>query len=197
MSRVKTSQRITLAMAESLRHQGYAATGMQHLAEAAAAPIGSLYHHFKGGKREIAEQALTESGAAYLELVLAKLAEHDDPVEAVQAAFADAAEVMETTGWANLCPVATVLGEVADVEPELRAVGDRIFTTWLDAGTAYAEQHGLSTEDARAFSRALISGLEGALILARTQRSREPILATGQMLALSLRTLLATTSRPA
>ena len=38
---VKTDQRIVRAMAELLRVQGYTATGLQQLARAAGAPIGS------------------------------------------------------------------------------------------------------------------------------------------------------------
>ena len=51
-------------MAELLRVQGFAATGLQPLARAAQAPIGSIYHHFRGGKREIVAAALRQTGAA-------------------------------------------------------------------------------------------------------------------------------------
>jgi AcrR family transcriptional regulator len=187
---MRTDQRITVAMTELLRRQGYAATGIQQLAEAAGAPTGSIYHHFKGGKREVAARALTEAGAAYLELLMVILTRTEDPVAGIEGAFAEAAATIEETGWANLCPVGTVLGEVAEVEPGLREIGDQILTSWIDAGTGLYERHGLSTEDARSFAYAVISGVEGALILARTQRSREPLLATGRMLAGSLSGLL-------
>ena len=50
-------------MTELLRVQGYAATSIKQLAEAAGAPTGSIYHHFKGGKREVAAAALRQAGA--------------------------------------------------------------------------------------------------------------------------------------
>lgn len=187
-----TRKRITTAMAEFLRHQGYAATGMQQLAEAAGAPTGSIYHHFKGGKREIAAEALTESGRAYAELVLLLLAERAELPDAIAAAFENAAETMESTGWANMCPVGTVLGEVAGVEPELRAVGARVFAEWIDAGSAYFASHGLSEDAARDFTHVLVSTLEGAFIMARTQRSREPLLAAGRMLSATAAALVPT-----
>ena len=60
MGCVRTDQRITLrAMAELLRRQGYAATGIQPAGPRRPdAPTGSIYHHFKGGKRAIAAAAL-------------------------------------------------------------------------------------------------------------------------------------------
>ena len=184
-----TRNRITTAMAELLRQQGYAATGIQQLATAAGAPTGSIYHHFKGGKRDVAAAALAESGRVYAELVLLLLAEHDELPAAVLAAFEDAAETMESTGWANLCPVGTVLGEVAGVEPELRAVGAGIFGEWVDAGAAYFVERGLPEPSARDFTLVLVSTLEGAFILARTQRSREPLLAAGRLLSATVASL--------
>lgn len=190
MADVDTRQRIVTAMIEQLRRQGYAATGVKQLAQAAAAPTGSIYHHFRGGKREVADRALSQSADAYLELLLHVLGQYDDPVVGVEGAFREAAEVVEQSGWMNMCPVGTVLGEVADVEPELRETGDRIFRAWVDAGTAYYEHHGLPRADAREFTYALVAALEGAFILARTQRSAEPVLAAGRTLALALRGLL-------
>lgn len=188
---METRQRVVGAMIELLRRQGYAATGIKELAQLAAAPTGSIYHHFKGGKRDVAGQALIDAGGAYLELVVHVLGQYDDPVAGVEGAFREAAAVMEESGWLNMCPVGTVLGEVADVEPELRATGDRIFRTWVDAGAAHYETEGLDPLSAREFTHALVGGLEGAFVLARTQRSREPLHAAGRTLARSLRALLA------
>lgn len=178
-------------MIELLRRQGYAATGIKQLALLAGAPTGSIYHHFRGGKREVAIQALSQAGDAYLELLLAIAGEHEDPIIGVEGAFGEAAKVIEQTGWVNICPVSTVLGEVADVEPALRGIGDEIIRTWIDAGAAYYERQGLAPAAAREFTYALIAGLEGALILARTQRSAEPLHAAGRNLAASLGGLLA------
>ncbi|MDT7763482.1 MAG: TetR/AcrR family transcriptional regulator, lmrAB and yxaGH operons repressor, partial [Mycobacterium sp.] len=36
------------------RRQGYAATGVNQILEAANVKAGSLYHHFPGGKQELA-----------------------------------------------------------------------------------------------------------------------------------------------
>ena len=95
-------------MAELLRVQGYAATGIQQLAAAAQAPTGSIYHHFRGGKREVAAAALRESGAAYIQLLPLLLDRHSDLATAIEAAFEAAADDIANTGWANMCPVGTV-----------------------------------------------------------------------------------------
>ncbi|MFC6882827.1 MULTISPECIES: TetR/AcrR family transcriptional regulator [Actinomadura] len=186
---MKTDERIVQAMAELLRVQGYAATGVKQLTEAAGAPTGSIYHHFKGGKREIATAALRSTGAAYIQLLPLLLDPYDDLAEGVEAAFAQAAEDLENTGWANMCPVGTVTGEIADAEPALREVAAEVFASWVEEGTRYLTGRGLSPDDARAATYALLSALEGAFILARGQRSREPLLAAGHATAAYVATL--------
>ena len=186
---VKTDQRIVRAMAELLRVQGYAATGLQQLARAAQAPIGSIYHHFRGGKREVAAAALRQAGAAYIQLLPMLLDQHADLPTAIDAAFAAAADDIANTGWANMCPVATVASEIADTEPELRQVAAEVIASWADTGSRYLARRGLSQADARAAMYALLAALEGGFVLARAQRSAEPLLAAGRAVAAYIATM--------
>jgi AcrR family transcriptional regulator len=186
---VKTDQRIVRAMGELLRVQGYAATGIQQLARAAGAPTGSIYHHFRGGKREVAAAALRETGAAYIELLPMLLDPHDDLATGIEAAFAAAAEDMAGTGWVNLCPVATVASEIADNEPELRQVAAEVIASWVDIGSRYLAGRGLSESDARVVMYALLTALEGGFLLARAQHDVEPLLASGRAVAAYVATL--------
>jgi len=186
---VKTSQRIVRSMAELLRVQGYAATGIQQLARAAGAPTGSIYHHFRGGKREVAAAALRESGAAYIQLLPLLLDQHADLPAAIDAAFAAAADDIANTGWANMCPVATVASEIADTEPELRQVAAEVIASWADTGSRYLARRGLSQADARAAMYALLAALEGGFLLARAQRSAEPLRAAGRAVSAYIATM--------
>ena len=191
MARVKTDERIVVAMTELLRRQGYAATGIKQVVDAAGAPIGSIYHHFSGGKRDVAAAALRQSGAAYGELVGMLLAPYDDIADGIEAAFVTAADTIAESGWLNMCPVATVAGEVADTEPALRAVAAEVMDAWVDQGTALYRTHGLPEPEARTLILAVIASLEGAFILARTQRSTAPILAAGRAMGGYARALTA------
>ncbi|HET6920943.1 MAG TPA: TetR/AcrR family transcriptional regulator [Jiangellaceae bacterium] len=186
---MRTDERIVLAMAELLRTQGYAATGINQLVEVSGAPTGSIYHHFKGGKAAVAAAALRQTGAVYSQLLPLLLDPYDDLATGIEAAFAQAAEDLEGTGWANLCPVGTVTGEIADAVPELREVAAEVIARWVDEGSRYFVSRGLSDTDARSAVYALVSALEGAFILARGQRSREPLHAAGRATAAYVATL--------
>jgi len=176
-------------MWELLRVQGYTATGLQQLARAAKAPTGSIYHHFRGGKREVAAAALRQSGAAYIQLLPLLLDQHADLPAAIEAAFAAAADDIADTGWANMCPVVTVAGEIADTEPELRQVAAEVIASWIDEGSRYLAGRGLSRADARAAMYTLLAALEGGFMLARAQRTAEPLLAAGRAVSAYIATL--------
>lgn len=186
---MKTDERIVVAMTELLRRQGYAATGIKQVVDAAEAPIGSIYHHFSGGKRDVAAAALRQSGAAYGELVGMLLAPYDDIAAGIEAAFSSAADTIAESDWLNMCPVATVAGEVADTEPTLRAVAAEVIDGWVALGTALYRDRGLPEADAHALILAVVAALEGAFILARTQRSTAPILAAGRAMGAYARSL--------
>jgi AcrR family transcriptional regulator len=186
---VKTDQRIVRSMWELLRVQGYAATGVQQLAQVAGAPTGSIYHHFRGGKREVTAAALRESGAAYIQLLPLLLDRHAGLATAIEAAFEAAAEDMANTGWANMCPVVTVAGEIADTEPELRQIAAEVIASWIEEGSRYLASRGLSPADARAAMYALLAALEGGFLLARAQRTAEPLRAAGRAVSAYIATL--------
>ena len=188
-----TREAILTAAAELMRHKGYGAVGMKDIAAASGAPIGSLYHHFRGGKVQIAREALVNAGIAYGLLIPSIVDEHDDLGEAIDAVFAQAAEDMAATGFANMCPVASVAAEVADTVEELRDTTAAVFNGWLDGGTAYFVARGLPESQARDVTTSIVAGLEGAFVLARTLRSTEPLLAAGRVLAPQYRGVALTT----
>jgi AcrR family transcriptional regulator len=153
-----TRESILTAAAELMRHKGYGAVGVKDIAQASGAPIGSLYHHFRGGKVQIAREALINAGHAYALLMPSIVDEYDDLGDAVDAVFTQAAEDMAGTGFANMCPVASVAAEVADTVEELRETSAAVFQGWVDGGSAYFARRGLNASWAREVALALIAG---------------------------------------
>lgn len=178
----ETRRAILTAAAELMRSRGYSAVGMKEIAAAAGAPIGSLYHHFSGGKVEIAAEALQNAGAAYDLLIPTIAQQYDDLGEALEGMFMQAAEDMESSGFMNMCPVGSVAAEVADTVEELRQATGGVFISWVEGGTAYFSARGLAPDQARAITVTLICALEGAFTVARTLRSTEPLVSVGQVL---------------
>jgi AcrR family transcriptional regulator len=178
-----TRETILTAAAEQMRHKGYGAFGMKDIVVAAGVPIGSLYHHFPGGKLQIAREALVNAGIAYGLLIPTLFEPYDDLGAAIDGAFGQAAEVMAATGFANMCPVGSVAAEVADTVEELRDTTAAVIRAWLDGGTAYFVARGVPGDTARELTVAIVGALEGAFTLARTLRDTEPLIAAGRVLA--------------
>lgn len=62
------------------RSYGYDGASLTMLSKAAGLSRGSLYHHFPGGKQEMAQAVLARSGAAFSRLIIAPLS-HGAPAD--------------------------------------------------------------------------------------------------------------------
>jgi AcrR family transcriptional regulator len=185
-----TRARIVAASAELFRHHGYAGTGMKAIVEASEAPYGSIYHYFPGGKEELGVAALTAGGAVYRELVELVFAEDADVVEATRAFCAGAAEVLEMTSYEDACPIATMALEVSSTSEPMRTAAAQAFESWLDVLVARFTRAGMRAPVARAIAVELFCAIEGAFVLARAQRSTEPLRVIGESTAARVATAL-------
>ncbi len=175
-----TKDRILDASGELFRRQGYAGTGVKEILAAASAPFGSLYHHFPGGKSELGAEAVRRSGFLY-GLLLGEYAGPEVPLpEGIRNFFAGAAEHLVESDYAEACPIATVALEVSSIDEEMRRACAEVFDAWTAGGVARFEQEGIDPATARRLVIQLICGLEGAFVLARAQRSTEPVLVAGE-----------------
>jgi len=174
-----TRERILDATAELFRRQGYMGTGMKQIAAEAAAPFGSLYHFFPGGKEDLGGETIRTSGRLYTQLFAAIALEAPDVLSAVGGFFAGAAETLRETDYADACPIATVALEVASTNEPLREATAEVFDEWIDGATRYFELAGIGTERARELAFAMLCLLEGAFIFCRAMRSTESLQVAG------------------
>jgi TetR/AcrR family transcriptional repressor of lmrAB and yxaGH operons len=174
---VPTRQRLVISAAELIRRQGYAATGIKAILSAADATYGSLYHFFPGGKAELGRAVVEEGATAYLALVQTYYRDDVDPVAATEQFFTDGVDLLESTAFADACPIATLAGEIADTHDELRDAAAAAFTSWIDALIVH---HGADAAAADAAGVELFCLIEGAFLLCRTTRSAEPLRIAGR-----------------
>jgi AcrR family transcriptional regulator len=167
-----TRERILFATAELFRRQGYSGTGLKQVVTQAQAPFGSLYHHFPGGKQQLADEVIRAGGVFFQAHVTGIWDEEEGDLERI---FARAAETLRATDFEDACPIATVALEVASTNDDLRRATADVFESWTAALTERLGD--------RDHALAVLAALEGAFILCRAQRSVEPMLAAGRMVA--------------
>ena len=185
-----TKQRIVEHSAELFRKQGYSATGVKQIVTAAQAPFGSLYHFFPGGKEQLGAEAVRVSGALYAQLIPAVFDPAPDVVTAVRDFFNGAAEHLHETNYEDACPIATVALEVSSSSETMRVACAEVFESWIAAGAERFERAGVSPEKARELTIGMLSALEGAFVLARAQRSTEPLRVAGELAAAAVEAAL-------
>jgi AcrR family transcriptional regulator len=172
---IPTRERILYATAELFRRQGYSGTGLKQVVAEARAPFGSLYHHFPGGKQQLADEVVRAGGAFFQALVTAVYDEEATAAASVRAVFAGAAQTLAATDFQDACPIATVALEVASTNEALRRATADVFEQWTVALTERLGDRGRAL--------AVIAALEGAFVLCRASRTVEPMLAAGEMAA--------------
>ncbi|MFE9575659.1 TetR/AcrR family transcriptional regulator [Nocardia sp. NPDC006044] len=169
------------------RGQGYAATGFREVVAKAGTHRGVIYHHFPRGKTELAEEVLAfidgMVGPA-IEAVCANQA----PVPAMHAILGGAKLAMTGGGHPPGCPVAAVALGAGPDDAELLAAAGAIFRRWARPFQECLQRNGIDEEAAADLATLLIAGLEGALVLCRTEGTTDPLdrVAAGLERALSV-----------
>jgi hypothetical protein len=96
-----------------------------------------------------------------------------DVVDATRAFFEGAAAVLETTNYADACPIATMTLEVASTSELMRIAAAEAFESWLAVLVQRLTDAGMKRSRAREIAVELFCAVEGAFLLARAQRSTE------------------------
>src|SRR3954454_21137178 len=152
VARLETRPRIVQAAAQLFSRRGYSGVGLKEVARLSGSPIGSMYHFFPDGKDELVAEALRESGRGYQLLVESCFDSAPNLLDGIRSAFDGAALVLESTDYADACPIETVALEVASSNEPLRRVCEDIFSGWVDAATARGEEAGMSRADAHSLA---------------------------------------------
>ncbi len=154
------------AAATLFRRQGYAATGLNQILEATGVKPGSLYHHFPQGKQQLAAAVVDDAGAA-IEQLLRRFLAGGRPVTDIVDQWIDLLIAGLNADQRDGCPIEPIATESVSASPLMREASARAFTGWCSAieERLYAEDW--PAAEAESVAVAVISLIEGALILSR------------------------------
>lgn len=168
-----TRPRMLDATAKLLREHGYDGTSLTDILSKSRAPRGSLYFHFPDGKEQMAAEAIAGAGKLVAGALEALFDAGPRPRDGVHAMFEMLMLELERSDFKRGCPVATVALE-APSAPAVRAACAEALAAWQSRLEAALHGH---VADAKETSTVLLCLLEGALVLAKAQRSTEPLVA--------------------
>jgi TetR/AcrR family transcriptional regulator, lmrAB and yxaGH operons repressor len=181
-----SKEKTIIAAAKLLRRHGYNGTALSDILAAAGSPRGSLYFHFPKGKEEIAVAALAYA-ADSVRQAIAGAAETSKSADEFLIRIARAmAANLERSDFKEGCPIAPTAHEMSGTSEALTAAAGAAFQSWEQEIAAGLQSFHFNAERAKLLATVVLSQFEGALLLARTYRSLEPL----QRAEESIRTLV-------
>jgi TetR/AcrR family transcriptional regulator, lmrAB and yxaGH operons repressor len=156
-----------------LAEKGYAGMELRDVAEVGEAPRGSIYHHFPGGKRQLAVEAAELEGTEIRTAIERSLRERG--LGETLTMFGEMFRRRVKDHPERLgCPVAAA-ALARPEDPALAAAATAAFQSWEAPIAAALRDEGVAKKDAESFAGLVVSTIEGALIRARAAGDQAPL----------------------
>jgi len=190
-----TRDRMVRSAVQLFRRHGYNGTGLREVLADSAAPRGSIYHHFEGGKAQLGVEAVIDAGQ-FIGAAAVTAMQTADVVEAVRRFVAWWTDYMAETGFQAGCPIVAVAAEFHPEAPQLTATAAAVFEQWQRGLTGRLRAAGIGARDARELAVLVIAAIEGATVMCRAQGDREPLTRVSRQLTKTLRCALSAGPTP-
>jgi TetR/AcrR family transcriptional regulator, lmrAB and yxaGH operons repressor len=172
--RSDSKDRMISAARRLFREHGYTGTAMSDVITESAAPRGSMYFLFPGGKEELAVEVALAHGAAIIAQVNRAAGTTETAAEFVAAFLDHFRDHIVSTDYREGCAVAPVVLDATPASGPLSDVTRRVFGDLITTMTARLEEKSVPHKRAEALAINTISAMEGAFILTRALRSPQP-----------------------
>lgn len=167
---LKSRGQVIERLTDSFRRHGYDGASLARLSAATGLGKASLYHHFPGGKADMARSALGRVGEWFVGNVFAPLHGPGVPEERLNRMILALNEFYD--GGRKSCLVelfSAAPGETGLHDPVRRTVG-----LWIGEFAALAEAASLPPALARSRAEDEVIRIQGALVVSRALDDREP-----------------------
>jgi TetR/AcrR family transcriptional repressor of lmrAB and yxaGH operons len=165
---------MVVAARQLIRERGYHATAFSDVLELSAAPRGSVYFHFPGGKRQLAADVAGVHAQEQTDEITRLAARSTSAAELVADYVELARDLLVERDYQQGCAIAPIVLEAAGESPELAEIARQAFAAIIDCMTVHFHAFGLASDAAVRLADATVSGVEGALITGRALRSTRP-----------------------
>lgn len=177
-----TRDRLVDTMSDALQRRGLHGVGLSDILSAAGVPKGVLYHHFPGGKTELAVAAVELSLARILARLDTLLTADPDPIAALRAWLRGAQAMLDGSNFERGCPLATVTLESTADDVALRGALASAFVAVRGRITASLVAAGREPASAEGLAALIVAAYEGGLLQARAENSLKPMVLATQSL---------------
>ncbi|MDI3243412.1 TetR/AcrR family transcriptional regulator [Arthrobacter sp. AL08] len=178
-----TRQRLTQSMLQLIQTAGYHGAGLTAVLEHSAAPKGSLYFHFPGGKAELGSAAVSLAAEQFGSSIRDAVAVCRSFEELVDTVISELASLLVSSDYRAGCPVAAVTLDAGAEDEQLRVACSDAYTSWIATFHAYlASLSASDTDDTHNLATSSVCLIEGALVVCRAQKTTEPLVSASHTL---------------
>jgi TetR/AcrR family transcriptional repressor of nem operon len=172
-------ERLLTAAYETLHRNGFNATGVQDITDAAGVPKGSFYNHFKS-KDALGVEVVAHYVAKGAERRQALVDGPGAPLTRLKAYFKSLNQLGPASGFSRGCLLGNFSAELTNQSPDIRQTLADALADWTkDIARVVAEaqaagdlSHDLPAATLAAF---LLNAWEGAVLRSRVDRSAAPL----------------------
>lgn len=158
-------QDVIPTLGEIFREHGFSGTSLSEITHRTGLGKGSLYHFFPHGKQEMAEAVLDDVAAWFETNVFSPLRQNKDPNRGIEQMFASVDHYFYS--GRRICLVgAFALDNTRD---QFAARVNAYFVVWTKALIVALKRNGFGSTEARENAEDIVAGIQGALVLARSQ----------------------------
>ena len=161
--------RMVASAIQLFRERGVAGTALSDVISHSQAPRGSIYHYFPHGKPQLAAEATALAGKLMTKLITKSMTTAG-PEASIRAIIDNSRQQLLATDFASGCPVAAGALEGSG-PPSAREAAGAAFTSWESALAIAYTDHGIPAPRAETLASLVVCAIEGAIILAKAQRS--------------------------
>jgi TetR/AcrR family transcriptional repressor of lmrAB and yxaGH operons len=170
-----TRERLLAAAIRLFQERGYHGAGLTEILAAAQAPKGSLYHHFPGGKPELAVVAIARIAADWEASVARRRARGASAADVIRGLARAQARWLRETQWRQASLFASLAQGFIPEAPVVRQTLARHAARRHTRVAQMLAEDGIA--DAAGVAALAVAALDGGLLEARVQRDVTPLLA--------------------
>lgn len=161
---------------------GFHGVGLARLIEESGAPKGSFYYHFPGGKEELAFAAIAHSDEDVRALLAYAEMKSQAADRYVLTICKGLKQWLSDSEYAAGCPVAGLTLELSAGSEAIAHACREVYTGWIERIASALTSFGLPEGKSRDLAVAIVSALEGSVIISRAMRSTKPLDLTSRVL---------------
>ena len=169
-----SKERMVAAARRLFREHGYLGTALSDVVTESAAPRGSIYFHFPGGKEELATEVTLLHASDRIAQINRAAAASTTAAQLIEVFMGRERDDLVASNYREGCAVAPIVLESTPGSDQLSDATRRAFHDLIATLAARLTEKGLPHERATQLATNVWTSVEGALILSRVLRSPEP-----------------------